>query len=140
MKKQLIILRVNAEEHEVAVYPHRTLLEVLREDIGLTGSKEGCGMGACGACTVLVDAVFDRFWYESSFTVLAPTGEQREQVSHIDVAVFVGVADAAIGRTGTPFLKHYQQVRHIHCSITVDVGRTGMPFIRAHIDGTVPHT
>jgi carbon-monoxide dehydrogenase small subunit len=55
MKKQLITLRVNGEEHEVGVYPHRTLLEVLREDIGLTGSKEGCGMGACGACTVLVD-------------------------------------------------------------------------------------
>jgi len=55
MKKQLITLRVNGEEHEVAVYPHRTLLEVLREEIGLTGSKEGCGMGACGACTVIVD-------------------------------------------------------------------------------------
>ena len=55
MKKQLITLKVNGEEHEVGVYPHRTLLEVLREEIGLTGSKEGCGMGACGACTVLVD-------------------------------------------------------------------------------------
>ena len=55
MKKQLITLRVHGEEHEVGVYPHRTLLEVLREEIGLTGSKEGYGMGACGACTVLVD-------------------------------------------------------------------------------------
>ena len=49
------MLKVNGEEYEVAIYPHRTLLEVLREEIGLTGAKEGCGMGACGACTVLVD-------------------------------------------------------------------------------------
>jgi carbon-monoxide dehydrogenase small subunit len=46
---------VNGEDYEVAIYPHRTLLEVLREEIMLTGTKEGCGMGACGACTVLVD-------------------------------------------------------------------------------------
>jgi len=55
MKKQLIELRVNGEAYEVGVYPHRTLLEVLREEIGLTGSKEGCGTGACGACTVLIE-------------------------------------------------------------------------------------
>lgn len=55
MKKQVIELNVNGEEHEVAIYPHRTLLEVLREEIGLTGTKQGCGLGACGACTVLVD-------------------------------------------------------------------------------------
>jgi len=55
MKKQIITLNVNGEVHEVAAYPHWTLLEVLREEIGLTGSKEGCGMGACGACTVLVE-------------------------------------------------------------------------------------
>ena len=55
MKKQIVVLKVNGEEYEVAIYPHRTLLEVIREEIGLTGAKEGCGMGACGACTVLVD-------------------------------------------------------------------------------------
>lgn len=55
MKKQQVVLTVNGEAYEVGVYPHRTLLEVLREEIGLTGSKEGCGMGACGACTVMVD-------------------------------------------------------------------------------------
>jgi len=53
--KQVIELTVNGESHEVAIHPHRTLLEVLREEIMLSGSKEGCGMGACGACTVLVD-------------------------------------------------------------------------------------
>ena len=55
MKKQVAELRVNGEGHELAIYPHRTLLEVLREEIGLTGAKEGCGLGTCGACTVLVN-------------------------------------------------------------------------------------
>jgi len=55
MKKQLIELRVNGEPHELAVEPQRTLLEVLREDLGLTGAKEACGTGECGACTVLMD-------------------------------------------------------------------------------------
>jgi carbon-monoxide dehydrogenase small subunit len=53
--KRELELNVNDELWEVNVEPHRTLLEVLREDIGLTGAKEGCGLGACGACTVLVD-------------------------------------------------------------------------------------
>lgn len=48
-------LRVNGEPAEVAVFPHKTLLEVLREDLGLTGTKHGCELGECGACTVLVD-------------------------------------------------------------------------------------
>ena len=55
MKKQLIELRINGEPHELAVEPQRTLLEVLREDLGLTGTKEACGTGECGACTVLMD-------------------------------------------------------------------------------------
>jgi aerobic-type carbon monoxide dehydrogenase small subunit (CoxS/CutS family) len=55
--KQLISLKVNGNEYEVAVRPNRTLLEVLREDLRLTGSKEGCDDGACGACTVLLDGV-----------------------------------------------------------------------------------
>jgi len=55
MKKQLIELRVNGETCELAVEPQRTLLEVLREDLGLTGAKEACGTGECGACTVLID-------------------------------------------------------------------------------------
>lgn len=53
--RQLITLRVNGDTHEVAVRPNHTLLEVLRYDLGLTGSKQGCDKGDCGACTVLVD-------------------------------------------------------------------------------------
>ena len=55
MKKQLIMLRVNGESCELAVEPQRTLLEALRENLGLTGAKEACGTGECGACTVLID-------------------------------------------------------------------------------------
>jgi carbon-monoxide dehydrogenase small subunit len=46
---------VNGEPVEVAFRPHKTLLEVLREDLGLTGTKHGCELGECGACSVLVD-------------------------------------------------------------------------------------
>ncbi|MBU1056519.1 MAG: (2Fe-2S)-binding protein [Proteobacteria bacterium] len=53
--KQVIELKVNGESYETAIDPHRTLLEVLRDNLGLTGSKEGCDLGACGACTVIVD-------------------------------------------------------------------------------------
>jgi len=49
------VLRVNGEDHEVAFRPHKTLLEVLREDMDLTGTKHGCELGECGACTVLID-------------------------------------------------------------------------------------
>ncbi len=53
--RELITLHVNGEQHELAVLPHRTLLEVLREDMGLIGTKHGCELGECGACTVLID-------------------------------------------------------------------------------------
>lgn len=53
--RELITLRVNGEQRELAVQPHHTLLEVLREDLGLIGTKHGCELGECGACTVLLD-------------------------------------------------------------------------------------
>lgn len=55
--RELITLHVNGESREVAVVPHHTLLEVLREDLGLIGTKHGCELGECGACTVLIDGV-----------------------------------------------------------------------------------
>lgn len=53
--KKLLRLTVNGETREVAAIPTRTLLEVLREDLGLTGTKHGCEVGECGTCTVLLD-------------------------------------------------------------------------------------
>ena len=50
-----VTLRVNGADHTLAVEPRRTLLDALRHDLGLTGTKKVCDMGDCGACTVLVD-------------------------------------------------------------------------------------
>jgi aerobic-type carbon monoxide dehydrogenase small subunit (CoxS/CutS family) len=55
--KATIALEVNGEPVEVAFAPHKTLLEVLREDLTLTGTKHGCELGECGTCTVLLDGV-----------------------------------------------------------------------------------
>jgi len=66
-------LTVNGQLHEVAVNPYRTLVEVLREDLGLTGTKQGCGEGDCGACTVLLDGVA-----VNSCLVLAVQAEGRQ--------------------------------------------------------------
>ena len=50
-----VSLTVNGESRNLRVYPMERLLDVLRQQLGLTGTKEGCGEGECGACTVLVD-------------------------------------------------------------------------------------
>ena len=55
MEKTRIRLTVNGEEREVLAPVHHTLLELLREELGLTGTKHGCELGECGTCTVLVD-------------------------------------------------------------------------------------
>ena len=66
-------LTVNGQLHQLAVNPYRTLVEVLREDLGLTGTKQGCGEGDCGACTVLLDGVA-----VNSCLVLAVQAEGRQ--------------------------------------------------------------
>ena len=55
MEKTQIALTVNGEPHDVAFEPYKTLLEVLREDLNLCGTKHGCELGECGACAVLLD-------------------------------------------------------------------------------------
>jgi carbon-monoxide dehydrogenase small subunit len=57
MKKELIELRVNGRTHELAIEPSKLLLDVLRQDLDLTGSKRGCDDSSCGACTVQVDGI-----------------------------------------------------------------------------------
>ena len=53
--KKIISLTVNGDTYEVAVSPWETLLDILRDDLGLMGTKRGCGIGTCGVCTVVID-------------------------------------------------------------------------------------
>ncbi len=53
--KKTINLTINGIEHEISVSPNQTLLDLLRYDLGLTGTKKGCDLGDCGSCTVIVD-------------------------------------------------------------------------------------
>jgi len=55
MDKVNIKLIVNSKEYSLSILPNRTLLDVLREDVGLTGTKRGCEIGECGACTVIMN-------------------------------------------------------------------------------------
>lgn len=71
--KRLISLKINGNNYDLAVSSNRTLLELLREDLMLTGTKEGCEDGSCGACTVLLDGAPVR-----SCLLLAVEAEGRE--------------------------------------------------------------
>jgi aerobic carbon-monoxide dehydrogenase small subunit len=55
IRSRVIEINVNGERHEISVKPRHTLVEVLRENLGLTGTKDGCEQGVCGACTVLLE-------------------------------------------------------------------------------------
>jgi carbon-monoxide dehydrogenase small subunit/isoquinoline 1-oxidoreductase alpha subunit/xanthine dehydrogenase YagT iron-sulfur-binding subunit len=74
--KQIVKLKVNGAEEEKAVQTHHTLLEVLRAEYKLFGAREGCGIGMCGACTVLVGGE-----PVSSCLLLAPLAEGKEIVT-----------------------------------------------------------
>ena len=73
MKKELIELHVNGRSRELAFEPSKLLLDVLRQDLELTGSKRGCDDSSCGACTVLVDGI-----PMMSCTLLAASCEGQE--------------------------------------------------------------
>lgn len=57
MRKELVELKINGRSHELAIEPSRLLLDVLRQDLQLTGSKRGCDDSSCGACTVQLDGI-----------------------------------------------------------------------------------
>ena len=70
MAKQVLKLRVNDRDYEVYTEPNQSLLEVVRDELRLTGAKEGCGTGDCGACTMVVDGRI-----VTSCLMLAPDAE-----------------------------------------------------------------
>jgi len=82
MKKQLVELKINGRLHELAIEPNKLLLDVLRQDLDLTGSKRACDDSSCGACTVQVDGV-----PMLSCTLLASSCEGQE------ITTVEGVAD-----------------------------------------------
>ncbi|HME31446.1 MAG TPA: (2Fe-2S)-binding protein [Terriglobales bacterium] len=82
MKKELIELRINGRSRELAVEPNKLLLDLLRQDLNLTGSKRGCDDSSCGSCTVQVDGV-----PMLSCTLLAASCEGQE------ITTVEGVAD-----------------------------------------------
>jgi carbon-monoxide dehydrogenase small subunit len=82
MKKELIELRINGRTYELAIEPNKLLLDLLRQDLGLTGSKRACDDSSCGSCTVQVDGV-----PMLSCTMLAASCEGQE------ITTVEGVAD-----------------------------------------------
>ena len=96
-KKMNITLRVNGEEYDLLLYPHRTLAEVLREELHLTGAKQSCNEGACGTCTVLIDGIPAR-----SCLLLAMEMEGRE------ITTIEGLArEGALHPVQQAFVDHY---------------------------------
>jgi carbon-monoxide dehydrogenase small subunit len=103
MEKNKVTLRVNGETYDLLTYPHKTLLEVLREDLELTGAKESCGEGACGSCTVLLDGLPVR-----SCLLLALEVEGR------DITTIEGLAE---GGTLHPVQKAFVEHHAIQCGV-----------------------
>ena len=88
MKKELIELRINGRTQEIAVEPNKLLLDTLREDLDLTGSKRGCDDSSCGACTVLIDDI-----PMLSCTMLAASCSASEDAPGPEITTIEGVAE-----------------------------------------------
>lgn len=96
MNKLLVSTSVNGDPQQFLCDPDTTLLDALREEMGLTGSKEGCGSGDCGACTVVLDGEM-----VCSCLVLAPEAEGRQ------IATIEGVAEGSqLHPVQRKFLEH----------------------------------
>ncbi len=100
MKTPLTLI-LNGRATELLVAPHHTLLEVIREDAGLTGTKHGCELGECGACTVLLDG-------EPVLSCLTLAGD----ASHRRVDTIEGLAD---GRTLDPLQQLFAELGGSQC-------------------------
>ena len=96
MNKSEVSLTVNGKPHRVEVFPMARLLDVLREELQLTGTKEGCGEGECGACTVIVDGRIVN-------SCLVPVG----QVDGSEIRTIEGVAgDHELHAVQQAFIEH----------------------------------
>ena len=95
--KMTLTLRVNGEEHRVRARAHHTLLDVLRSELKLFGVREACGVGMCGACTVLADGK-----PVSSCLVLAPLAEGKE----LETVEGMAAADGTLSTIQQAFVDH----------------------------------
>ena len=96
-----VTLRVNGEDYPLHLEPRRTLLDTLRDTLGLTGSKKVCDMGQCGACTVLCDGV-------AVYACLKLTVES----AHCEITTIEGLAD---GTTMHPVQQAFQDNHGLQC-------------------------
>jgi carbon-monoxide dehydrogenase small subunit len=92
-RRRAIRLRINGQQKDVATHPMKRLLDVLREECKLTGTKEGCGEGECGACTVLIDG-------EAVVSCLVPVAQAEDT----EITTIEGLED--VHRLQNAFIKH----------------------------------
>lgn len=103
--KQIITLVINGESYERAIEPFWTLLELLRNELGLTGAKRGCDVGDCGACTVLIDGL-----PVNACLVLAVEADGAELLT------VEGLAGAGNGHGGLHALqRHFLEYNAVQC-------------------------
>lgn len=96
MNKSEVSFKVNGRQHRVEVFPMARLLDVLREELQLTGTKEGCGEGECGACTVNIDG-------RIANSCLVPVA----QVDGSEITTIEGVAgEAELHAVQQAFIEH----------------------------------